>query len=76
METRHRATNMAVDFDDLFYRGRDEEGRSDALLDTEEDTMGCRDLSKGEDKVSLQEEGRRMGLSERERQVANESGVP
>jgi hypothetical protein len=44
LQTRHGATNVGVDFDDLLDGGGDEKWRCDALFDAEEDAMGCCDL--------------------------------
>ena len=38
LESRHGASDVAVDFDDLFDGRRLEEGGSDALLDAQDDS--------------------------------------
>lgn len=40
LEAGHGAANMAVDLDNLLYRGCLKEGRCDSFLDAENDTLG------------------------------------
>lgn len=63
LQTRHGATNVFVNFDNLLNRGGFEERRGDTFLHTENNTFRCRNLSC----ISGTKRGRQVLLEDRVR---------